>query len=55
MGSKSELSESLEFTGKAKTVSSFGSSCSKNKCSTWSVVGENSVVDYRCWISLIAL
>ena len=48
MGSKSELSESLDFAGKAKTVSSFGSSCSENKCSTWSVVEENSVVDSRC-------
>ena len=28
MGSKSELSESVDSTGKAKIVSSFGSSCS---------------------------
>ena len=34
MGSKSELSESLDSGGKAKIVSSFGSSCSENKCST---------------------
>ena len=48
MGSKSELSESLDFVGKAKTVSTFGSSCLENKCSTWYVVGENSVMDSRC-------
>ncbi|KAK9222245.1 hypothetical protein WN944_010680 [Citrus x changshan-huyou] len=48
------LDQSLDFAGKAKTVSSFGSSCLENKCSTWSVVGENSVVDSRCWISLTA-
>ena len=34
IGSKSEMSESLESAGKAKTVSSFGSSCSENKYST---------------------
>ena len=54
MGSKSELSKSLDYAGKTKTVSSFGPSCLENKCSTWSVDGENFVVDSKCWMSLMA-